>query len=92
MTSAEGPSLAGPISERVVNPEALKWNQPKLFREMLKNEPSTKTSYIGSWCWHGQKCQLVGFSGRHDGTLVVGGKKESRTSQQYLSHAGMSHT
>ena len=66
MTSAEGPSLAGPISERVVNPEALKWGQKKLVREISKNVPSTKTSYIRSWCRHGQECQLVGLSGRHD--------------------------
>jgi hypothetical protein len=67
MTSSEGPSRAGPISERVVKPEALGISSVHTFLERGRlDAPSTKTSNIGGWCWHRQKGQLVGFVfGRH---------------------------
>lgn len=68
MTSAEGPSLAGPISDRVVKPEALRYtnySSTSLNEDFMSNLPSTKTSHIRCWGRHGQKGQFVGFVGRH---------------------------
>ena len=63
MTSAEGPSRAGPISDRVVKPDAL--DTAKLGKMVEKREdvPSTKTCNIGSRGRHRKKCQFIGFRG-----------------------------
>jgi len=66
IASAEGPSRAGPISERVVKPEALCGERQYVIGGRNEhNPPSTKTSNIRGWRWHRQECQLVWFVGRH---------------------------
>ena len=61
ITSAEGPSLAGPISDRVVKPEALRY---KIFInqfewEFVKDLPSTKTCHMKLGPW--KKASLLGL-------------------------------
>ena len=64
--SADGPSRAGPISDRVVKPEALKDACERLIRTSKEHySPTTQTGYIRGRRWHRQESQLVGFVARH---------------------------
>ena len=62
MTSAEGPSLAGPISEWVVNPEALECSEPtKKLRENTKTCPLPRPATYEAGAGMDKNASLLGF-------------------------------
>ena len=66
MTSAQGPSLAGPISDRVVKPDGLRY---MLFIANLKENfvtyPLPRRATYEAGAASMQEIQFIGFIGRH---------------------------